>query len=117
MSQSLPIIINLLAAIVGAFGQYLYKIGASRLDTTALYQNWQIIIGAILFTVVMVMLIAGFKLGGRINVTYPAYATTFIWGTLLGVLIDKEPFSKFQLLGIVFVVIGISMIAYFSPDH
>lgn len=112
----MPVVVNLVAAVVGAGGQYLYKIGAGRLKDVPIYQNWQILTGVVLFTVVMVMLIYAFKIGGRINVTYPAYATTFIWGTLLGVLIDKEPWSKYQLMGVLLVVVGISLIAYFAPE-
>lgn len=115
MGQGLPIIINLFAALVGAGGQYLYKTGAARLNTTPFYLNWQILLGAILFTAVMALFILGFKLGGKLNVVYPMYATTFIWGSLMGVLLDKEPWSFMQLTGVSFVVLGLSLIAYFAP--
>ncbi len=113
-TQTFPILINLLAALIGAVGQYFYKLGAQKLKITPLYENWQILFGAFLFTLVMVMFIWSFKLGGRISVTFPAYATTFIWGTLLGVMLDKEPFNWIQAIGIVLVVIGISLVAAFG---
>ncbi len=114
MSQTLPITINLIAAIIGAFGQYLYKLGAQKLKLVPIYENWQIIVGALLFTVVMVMFLWSFKLGGKISTTFPAYATTFIWGTILGVVLDKEAFNWVQGTGIVLVVIGISLVAAFG---
>lgn len=117
MNQLYPILINLFAAFVGAGGQYLYKVGAGRLKEVPIYQNWQIMVGAILFTGVMGLFIWAFKMGGKINVTYPVYATTFIWGSLMGILIDKEPWSKVQILGVILVVAGISVIAYFSPEN
>lgn len=118
MGQQLtPILINLFAAFVGAAGQYLYKVGAARLKEIPLHQNWQIILGAALFTGVMGLFIWAFRIGGRINITYPVYATTFIWGSLMGILIDKEPWSKFQFLGILLVVLGIGVIAYFAPEN
>ncbi len=114
MSQTIPIIINLLAAVIGAIGQYCYKIGAQKLKVVPIHQNWQVIIGAILFTVVMVMILWAFKLGGKLSTTFPAYATTFVWGTIIGVFLDNESFNWIQGIGIVFVVLGISLVAVFS---
>lgn len=115
MSQTYPILINLFAAIIGACGQYLYKVGAARLKDVPIYQNWQVILGMILFTLVMVLFIIAFRMGGRMSVVYPMYATTFLWGSLMGILIDKEPWNPIQLIGVVLVMVGISVVAYFSP--
>lgn len=114
MSQTLPIIINLVAAIIGAFGQYCYKLGSQKLKVTPLIQNWQLFAGVILFSLVMVLFVWSFKIGGKISVTFPAYATTFIWGTLLGVLLDKEPFNLIQGTGIMLVIVGVSLVASFG---
>lgn len=114
-SQTYPIILNLIAAIVGALGQYAYKVGGVKLKQVPIYQNWELLLGMILFCGVMILFVMAFNKGGRISVTYPMYATTFIWGTLLGVLIDKEAFNINQFIGIIFVVIGVSMVAFFSP--
>jgi drug/metabolite transporter (DMT)-like permease len=62
----------------------------------------------------MVMFIWSFKLGGKISTTFPAYATTFIWGTILGVFLDKESFNWIQGMGVALVVVGISVIASFG---
>ncbi len=113
-SQTYPIILNLVAAIVGALGQYAYKIGGAKLKVVPLYQNWELFLGMLLFCGVRVLFVMAFNKGGQISVTYPMYATTFIWGTLLGVLIDKEAFNINQFIGIVFVVLGVSMVAFFS---
>lgn len=110
-NQTVPIIINLVAAIFGAFGQYCYKIGAGRLKEIPIYQNWQIILGMGLFLIVMVLMIAGFKLGGRLSIVYPVYATTFIWGTLIGIFLDNEGWSVPQIVGTLLVVVGVSVVA------
>ncbi len=114
MSQTVPILINLFAAVLGALGQYLYKMGAAQLGKVPIYLNWQIGVGMTLFTVVMALFILAFKLGGRLNVVYPMYATTFIWGVLMGIYFDKEPWNSGQLIGVVLVVIGLSVIAFKS---
>lgn len=114
MSQTIPVMLNLFAAVLGAFGQYLYKLGAGNLGKVPLYLNWQIGIGMILFTVVMVMFIVSFKLGGRLSVVYPMYATTFIWGAFIGVYFEKESWNMGQTAGIIFILLGLSCLAYFS---
>lgn len=114
-SQFLPIALNLVAAFVSAFGQYLYKTGSAKLGVEPIYKNYHIFSGIILFTVVMVLFLAAFKLGGRLSVTYPVYASTFVWGTFLGVYFDKEPWSYGQAWGVFFILIGISLVAALSP--
>lgn len=117
MSQQVPILLNLFAAFIGAFGQFLYKAGALRLKDVPIYLNWQIILGVILYISVMFIFIVAFKMGGKLSVVYPVYATTFIWGTLIGIFYDKEGWNFIQLAGIIFVIVGISMVAVFSPQN
>ncbi|MBU6374623.1 MAG: hypothetical protein KGQ59_01390, partial [Bdellovibrionales bacterium] len=91
--QVIPILLNLIAAVFGAAGQYFYKKGADKLGRMPLYQNWEIPLGALLFVGVMGLFIFSFKLGGRLSVTYPMYATTFVWGALMSAFALKEPIS------------------------
>ncbi len=114
-SQLIPILLNLFAAFVSAFGQYLYKIGSTKLGIEPIYKNYHIFFGIFLFTVVMVIFLTAFKLGGRLSVTYPIYATTFVWGSLLGIYLDKEPWSVGQAVGIFFILVGIGLVAALSP--
>jgi multidrug transporter EmrE-like cation transporter len=113
--QTIPIILNLVAAILGAVGQWLYKIGGTRLGTVAIYKNWHLFVGMILFCVVMVLFVIAFKLGGRLSVVYPVYATTFIWGMMIAVWFDKEPWAMPQMFGVLLILAGVSMIAAFYP--
>ncbi len=114
MSQVYPILINLFAAIIGALGQYMYKIGALRLKEVPIYMNWQLLSGVILFTSVMFLFILSFRLGGKLSVVYPMYATTFIWGAIIGIFIDNEPWNGIQTIGLLLVVLGLFIIAKFS---
>lgn len=110
-SQFIPILLNLVAALFGAVGQYLYKWGGQRIGQIELWKNWQLFLGMALFCGVMVMFVLGFKAGGRLSVTYPVYATTFIWGFLLAVLVDREPWSPMQLTGIAVILAGVVLVA------
>lgn len=114
-SQTIPIALNLIAAVLGAVGQWLYKIGGTQLGRIPIYKNWQLYLGMILFCLVMVLFVIAFKLGGRLSVVYPVYATTFIWSMILAITLDKEPWAWAQLLGVFMIVTGVSVIAAFYP--
>jgi drug/metabolite transporter (DMT)-like permease len=107
----MPIILNLLAAILGALGQWFYKVGGQQIGQIPLYKNWSIFLGMILFCVVMVLFLYAFKLGGRLSIVYPVYATTFIWGMLLAVFVDHEPWHSSYALGLIFIIVGVGTIA------
>lgn len=113
--QLLPVLLNLIASFAGALGQYFYKRGGIKLKTSSIFTNWEIAAGAFLFTLVMVLFVYSFKLGGRLSVTFPVYASTFIWGALLGIFIEGEPWSYLQGAGILLVIAGVMMIVLFSP--
>lgn len=110
--QKIPILLNLLAALLGAFGQYYYKKGGQILASTGKFLNLPTIVGILLFCGVMALFVVGYKLGGKISVVYPFYATTFIWGYLIGVFFEKEGFSAIGSAGLVLVVAGVSLMAW-----
>lgn len=115
-TQLKPIILNLIAALIGAFGQYYYKIGAKKMSAAALV-NMEIIIGAILFILVMVLFIWSYKIGGNISVTYPVYSLTFLFGIIIGIKFEAEPWSYLQLVGAAVIMLGIMIVIKFSPAN
>jgi multidrug transporter EmrE-like cation transporter len=115
-NQMIPIFLNLLAAVAGAFGQYFYKLGGTQMDVIPLYRNFYLFFGIILFCLVMVLFVAAFRLGGRMSIVYPVYATTFIWGTLIAVMIGKESWSIMQLFGVATIVAGVIIIAMAATE-
>lgn len=110
-SQSTAIICNIIAAFLGACGQWAYKKGAARLADTPLWSNGMLHLGVVLFCGVMVLFMIGYKNGGRISVVYPFYATTFAWGALIGIFLEKEPFQWSLLVGTFLVFAGLIVIA------
>jgi drug/metabolite transporter (DMT)-like permease len=114
-SQTVPILLNLLAAVIGAIGQWLYKKGGTLIGEIPWHKNWYLFSGMILFCGVMVLFVIAFKMGGRLSVVYPVYATTFIWGTMIAVGWDGEPWAWGQLVGLLLVVVGVSMVAALAP--
>jgi len=114
-NQTWPIVLNFVASILGAFGQWLYKVGAKDLKEIPIYKNIPFLGGMFCFCLVMALFMVAFRLGGRISVTFPVYALTFVWGTIIGVMVDKEPFNQLQALGVGLVFVGVAMVGALAP--
>jgi multidrug transporter EmrE-like cation transporter len=113
--QTPPLSIGMfvLAAMLGALGQYLYKSGADATgDSLASYLlNARLWAGVLCYVLVMILFVAGFKRGGAMTVLYPIYASTFIWAALIGLLAYGTPIKPVNLAGMVLLVLGIHLMA------
>jgi multidrug transporter EmrE-like cation transporter len=100
-----------IAAMLGALGQYLYKSGADAAgNTLASYLlNARLWGGVLCYVTVMVLFVAGFKRGGAMTVLYPVYATTFIWAALIGLAAYGTPIKPVNVAGMVLLVGGIHL--------
>jgi hypothetical protein len=98
----------LLAAILGAVGQYLYKSGADAATggLSGYLLNWRILAGAACYVSVMVLFVAAFKRGGALTVLYPVYASTFIWAALIALAAYGTPIKLVNLAGMAVLVVG-----------
>ncbi len=107
------ILFYLLAAILGAIGQYLFKIGSKTVSTNFISWifNFKIIVAVILYCTVMFLFVFAFKLGGELTVLYPVYATTFIWAAIIGVLFLNETMTVSKVGGILLIILGVLLIA------
>lgn len=107
------ILFYLLAAVLGAIGQYLFKIGSKTVSTNFIswILNYKIIAAVILYCAVMFLFVFAFKLGGELTVLYPVYATTFIWAAIIGILFLNEPMTISKVGGILLIILGVIFIA------
>ncbi len=103
----ISIFFYLLASVLGAFGQYLFKSGADQSGQTPLsvFMNGRVLTGVILFFAVVVLQLAAFKRGGSLMVLYPVYASTFIWVALIAHSVYGTRISPVNLLGM-FLLVG-----------
>ena len=98
----------LVASIVGALGQYLYKSGADQADGTVVgyLANPCLLGGVVCYVAVMVLFVAAFKRGGSLTVLYPVYASTFIWAALIALLAYGTPIRPVNVAGMLLLVVG-----------
>lgn len=106
-------ILFLVAAGLGAVGQFLYKAGAERLDGTVIaIFNWRLLVGVLCYVAVMVLFVAAFKLGGQLTVLYPLYATTFIWTAVIALLAEGTPIKLVHILGMALLIVGMYLMGW-----
>lgn len=97
----------LVAALLGAAGQYLYKTGADRAhDPWSYLLNLRLIAGVACYVAVMVLFVAAFKRGGSMAVLYPLYASTFIWGALIAWAAFDTPIRPVHVAGMALLIAG-----------
>lgn len=104
----LSILFFVIAAVLGAVGQYFYKEGADRADggIASYLLNWRLLTGVACYLSVMVLFVAAFKRGGSPTVLYPIYATTFIWAALIALIAFGTPIKPVNIGGMVLLVGG-----------
>lgn len=109
-TQTLPLLLSFIAAISGAAANLLFKKGSSQVLEIPIYQNISLLFGLGLFTLVLILFMTAFRLGGETITVYPAYATTYIWIALLSWKFEGTSVTKMQILGMLFVILGVSLI-------
>jgi len=102
------ILMFVLAAVFGAVGQYLYKSGADAAKGGALSYllNWRLLAGVVCYIAVMVLFVAAFKRGGQLQVLYPVYASTFVFGAFLAWWAYGDAVRPVHLAGMACLVLG-----------
>jgi len=111
-SQTIPILLILLAAFIGACAQYFFKMGSLKIIEIPIYKNWYFLAGLVSFFWVLVLMTLSFRYGGLMMVVYPAYGSTYIWAMLISHFIDQRPTSFVQVSGVFFIILGIGLISY-----
>ncbi|MBC7538710.1 MAG: DMT family transporter [Bacteriovorax sp.] len=111
-SQTIPILLILVAAFIGACAQYFFKLGSLKIVEIPIYKNWFFLAGLVSFFWVLVLITLSFRFGGLMMVVYPVYGTTYIWALLISHYYEKSPVNYFQVSGIAFIMLGISLVSF-----
>ena len=102
----ISLLLFLIASVLGAVGQFLYKRGADAAAAGAGYLNANIALGVLSYVAVMALFVAAFKRGGTLTVLYPVYATTFIWAALIQATAFGTPIKLVNVLGMALLIGG-----------
>jgi multidrug transporter EmrE-like cation transporter len=99
----------LLASMLGAAGQFLFKLAANRGGSAALgflRTPWAFV-GLACYIAVMFLFSYAFRRGGTVTVLYPIYASTFIWAALMAWAIYGQPIRPVHVAGMLLLIAGI----------
>ena len=104
----LSILFFVIASLLGAVGQFLYKSGAGQINGSAesIFLNARIWGGVACYIAVMVLFLSAFKRGGALSVLYPIYATTFIWAALISRTVYATPIKPVHMGGMGLLLLG-----------
>lgn len=97
--------------VIGSLGAVGLKAGAGRLQFTlmGLFSNWQLIGGVAAYVASALLFMKGMKYG-EVSVLYPLVAVGQIWTLLLGWLLFKEPLTRYKVIAVVLILIGVTLI-------
>jgi len=97
-----------IASLLGAVGQFLYKSGADKATDTVwgYLLNWRILAGVVSYIAVMVLFVTAFKRGGALTVLYPIYAMTFILAALIALAAYGIPIKLVNVAGMALLIVG-----------
>ncbi len=107
-TPAISIAFFIVAAFLGALGQYLYKAGADAAGQgiASYLLNWRLLGGVVCYVAVMTLFVAAFRKGGSLTVLYPIYASTFIWAALLALVFQAVPIRPVNVAGMGLLVVG-----------
>jgi multidrug transporter EmrE-like cation transporter len=98
--------------ILGAAAQILFKTGANQLvhpTLMAVLMNWPLLGGLSLYGVSTVLLVLALK-DGELSLLYPVIALTYVWVTVLSLLIFHDRVNPIKLTGVGIIVIGVAVL-------
>jgi uncharacterized membrane protein len=107
-TSPLSIAFFVVAALLGAVGQFLYKSGAEAASggIMSYVYNYRLLGGVACYIAVMALFVAAFKRGGALSVLYPVYASTFIFAALIAWWAFGEPIKPVNIVGTFTLVLG-----------
>lgn len=90
------------------------KLGANNIAHPSLMQiiaNAPLMMGYVLYGINMLMLTMALK-NAPLSLLYPIISLTYVWVTMLSVMIFKESVNSYKILGLVIVISGVAVLGF-----
>ena len=115
MNEAILVIIVLVAALLAAIAQYIFKKGMHRFDANlkgllSLIKNKYVILGLFVYAVSLVIYLYALSTSA-LSFVYPTFASVFIFVLLFSRFKLKEQISFHRALGVAIVIVGIAIVA------
>jgi len=122
-ARKLAVAIVFLQTLLGAIAQILLKNGTLQQKgdgmadiVIAISSNSHMFAGYALYGVSALLMIAALKYG-ELSILYPIIAMTYVWVTILSVLIYAETVSLLKFVGLASIVTGVAVLGLSSHSR
>ncbi len=109
MSKIILIIIIIIMTLMGSFGGFFFKKSTSGSGVLSIIKSKFLYIGGFLYVGSAILNILVLKYM-PLSVVLPMTAITYIWSMITSRIILKEKITKFKLIGITSIIIGVAFI-------
>ncbi len=106
------VLLVFMCTLIGAAAQILLKIGATQLTSSnplRMLMNPWLFSGYALYGMSTVLLILALR-KGQLSLLYPVISLTYVWVTILSLLIFKESMNVYKVVGLSVVVAGVAVL-------
>src|SRR3989344_3371881 len=112
-TQLWAILLVITADLIGSFGPIMLKKASGRisLNIKSIIYNKYLIIGIFFYAIGTILFIPALR-GGDLSVLYPFVALSYVWVSFLSIWFLKEKMNTVKWAGIVFIIIGVSLIGF-----
>jgi uncharacterized membrane protein len=108
------IIMVLICTILTSLGQIFFKLASKNLDSIYhILTNPFLIAGFLVYGLGSILLIFALK-NGELSVLYPFVALSFVWVSLLSIVLFGEHVALINWAGIIIILLGVSLLGYGS---
>lgn len=120
--QRRSFILVVCCTVIGAAAQVLIKKGASALGANptmlqtalAMVLTPALFAGYSMYGISTILLVLALR-HGQLSLLYPVFAMTYVWVTILSVVVFHESMNPYKLAGIVTIVAGIAVLGREQP--
>jgi uncharacterized membrane protein len=112
-----PILLVIFCTIFTSAGQIFFKLASQNLNSlNDIFTNYFLILGFISYGLGSVLMIIALKYGD-LSLVYPFVALSFVWVTLLSIILFEEMVYLINWFGIIAIIVGVSLIGYGSSKE
>jgi len=101
---------------IGAAAQVMFKLGSSAMTGSTpaqilihVFTSPALLLGFLCYGVNTLLLVLALR-KGELSMTYPVISLTYVWVTILSVLIFHESMNAFKIAGLTIVVAGVAVL-------
>ena len=107
----IAIVLVIVSTLLAAFGSLFLKKSSKEFNLSIKgILNKNLIFGGIIYVLSTLFFIAALR-RGEVSILYPITSLSYIWVSIISVLLLKEKMNKFRYIGILLIMIGVILIA------